>query len=126
MSKGGAGGAGRGSGVGGGGSIASIIARQGGISGASYARDGMRDMTFANSHYAGASPAKAQKIATSTNYPVRVHIETGKGKPHVILNDGRHRMTAAKAAGATHIKANVVVYGPRGAKLRTWTGKVKI
>ncbi len=127
MSKGGGGGGGgRGGKMSGGGGIASTIAGVGGISASTYARTGMRDMASSHALYAGASPSQAQKISTNLSNPVRVHIETGKGKPHIILNDGRHRMSAAKAAGATHIKANVTVYGPRGGKLRTWTGKIKI
>ena len=127
MSKGGGGGGGgRGGRMSGGGGLASTIAGAGGISNAIYAREGMRDMTSSHALYAGKTASQSQKIATNLSRPVRVHIETRKGKPHVILNDGRHRMTAAKAADATHIKANVIVYGPRGGKIRTWTGKVKI
>ncbi len=87
----------------------------------------MRDLTYARSHYAGMTPAQAERAATSLSMPIRIHVEPGLGgKPHVILNDGRHRMTAAREAGATHIRATVVTYGPRGGQRGSWTGTVKI
>jgi hypothetical protein len=98
-----------------------------GLANASYLRTGMRDLSAARRHYAGTSAAQAERLAISLRHPVRVHIEPGaNGKPHVILNDGRHRMTAAREAGATHIRATVVEYGPRGGRIRVWTGVVKI
>ena len=87
----------------------------------------MRDMTTARAPYKGSTGAGAEKIATSLRFPVRVHVEPGDaGKMRVIVNDGRHRMQAAREAGATHIRATVIEYGPRGARLRQWTGSVKI
>ena len=35
----------------------------------------------------------------------------------VVLADGRHRLQAAIEAGATHLRARITVYGPRGARL---------
>ncbi len=87
----------------------------------------MRDLTFARSHYAGATARQAGRIARNSRYPVRVHVEMDrKGRRTVILNDGRHRMTAAREAGAKSIRAHVVEYGPRGGIRRQWTGPVRI
>lgn len=123
----GAGSGGSGGGGSGGGSPAQQIAAIGGISNSTYLRSGMRDLSTARGRFAGMSPAQAQHAATHSAYPIRVHVEPGKnGKPHIILNDGRHRMTAAREAGATHIRATVVTYGPRGGVRGTWTGNVKI
>jgi len=108
------------------GTLRRIVSRLG-LANAAYLRSGMRDLTAARAHYRGASAAQAERLATSLRHPIRVHIEPGaNGKPRVILNDGRHRMTAAREAGATHIRATVVQYGPRGGRVRAWTGLVKI
>jgi len=107
------------------GTLRRIVSRTGLVN-AAYLRSGMRSMVEARAPYKGKT-AEAERIATSLRHPVRVHIEPGaKGKPRVILSDGRHRMQAARKAGATHIRATVVEYGPRGGRIRTWTGKVKL
>ncbi len=125
-SRGSGGTSGRGSG-GGGSDLASIVNKSGGVYASDYLRSGMRDLTQARAAYVGKSAAQANRIASALKYPVRIHIEPGvNGKHRVILHDGRHRMTAAREAGATRIRATVVQYGPRGGKLRTWTGIVKL
>jgi hypothetical protein len=91
-----------------------------------YARDGMRDMTTHRGAYAGATPEEVQQIAngeiatknSGIKYPdgeelagkpfkpVRIHVEPDG----IFLNDGRHRMQAAKEAGAKNIMAEIVTY----------------
>jgi len=109
-----------------------------GVYNAMYLRNGMRDMTAVRSAYAGATKEQVEEIAAGERAPmgsatgkplppIRINIEPdGRGGKNVILNDGRHRMTAAREAGATQILAHVTEYGPRGGKKSEWTGKVKI
>lgn len=74
--------------------------------------------------YAGKTAAQATKLATSGKMqPIRVDVHPRDN--HVELRDGRHRMTIAKEAGATHIRAEVRVYGKNGGYV-TWHGNVKI
>lgn len=80
-----------------------------------YSRDGMRDLTGIRKAYDGASPAEAELIATGQRAPMG----SVTGKPFepvnvdiwpegtIALRDGRHRMTAAQEAGATHVLAQV-------------------
>ena len=108
-------------------SLRSIVNRSGGVVSSVYARDGMRSLASARADYAGKSPAQATRIANTLKHPIRIHIEpAGKHGSRVILNDGRHRMTAAKEAGAKSIRAHVVEYGARGGKRREWIGSVKL
>jgi hypothetical protein len=85
-----------------------------------YARDGMRDMSVHRGGYEGATAEEVKAIARgetptknsrSAFQPVRVHIEPGEPP---ILNDGRHRLLAAKEAGAKEIAAEVVTYDAAG------------
>lgn len=109
-------GAGKGSGGAGGALDAAVRAvNRLGVANAEYLREGMRSLAAAAGAFAGASPTEATRIATGAA-PAR---NTGRDLPpitvvvdggDVILRDGRHRMTAARAAGATKIRATVVTY----------------
>lgn len=120
--------------AGGAGGLGAIVSRLG-LANANYLRSGMRDLTQHRGAYEGATPAEVKRIAASAApaknsgkafEPVRVSVETDRGERKVILRDGRHRMTAAREAGATHVLADVTQYGPRGGVVARWRGKVKI
>jgi len=81
-----------------------------------YSRTGMKGSR--EGAFSGATKAQANAIATGraptrdwgkTFEPVRVSVEYKRpgGKPHISLEDGRHRMLYAKKAGATVIRAHV-------------------
>ena len=100
-----------------------------GLENAWYDREGMRPESLAGERkrYEGLSAAEVEKTARTLPRPVRVHIEPDeKGKPLVILNDGRHRVTAAKEAGAKKILAKVVTYDQEGNVLHDVTAPVNI
>jgi hypothetical protein len=101
------------------------IRRVGGVSHAQFGREGMRreSLAYARKPYAGKSPKEATKIATTLVKPVVVGVHAGG---RVELIDGRHRLQAAKEAGATHIAADVIVYGPRGGVVKKYRAKVKL
>lgn len=103
--------------------IGKRIAAVGGISHAEYLREGFRpgSLAYWRAVYAGKTPAQAQRIAASLKEPVKIGVGS-----IVEVEDGRHRMTAAKEAGATSIRARVRVYGTRGGASRTWVGLVKL
>jgi len=104
-----------------------------GVENADFNRDpqSMRDLTSHRGAYAGATPEEAQQIArgeipTKNSggllpdgslmggkpfEPVSVHVESD-GQIH--LNDGRHRLQAAKEAGATDILAKIRHYDAEG------------
>jgi len=81
----------------------------------SYLREGMRDLTAISSAYAGATAAEVDLIATGQSRtktgqafePIRISAEPG----YLELTDGRHRMAAARAAGATRILARIKTPG---------------
>ena len=129
MSKG-KGGGGHGAGSGGGGGIAADVVSDAvdavnnvGIGSRSvvYLRQGMRDPRGRASAYVGAmTRAEANAIATgqagSRNWgksfdPIRVSVEYTRpgGKPHISIEDGRHRLKGAKLGGATKIRARIDV-----------------
>lgn len=101
-----------------------------GVTNTSYLRTGMRpaSLDYARGLYSGATAEEAQGLATSLKEPIRIHVEPGaeEGSFDFHLNDGRHRLQAAREAGAMHIKARVVQYGPRGGKLSDQIMTVKI
>jgi hypothetical protein len=103
------------------------IRRIGGISEASFSRDvetfRKGSLAFWRKAFKGKTPEEATKLATSLKAPVLVGVHAG-GRVEVI--DGRHRLTAAKRAGAKSIRAKVIVYGPRGGIVRTYVGKVPL
>jgi|SRR5579885_2084179 len=76
--------------------------------------------------YAGKSPEEATYIATHLKEPIKLALEPTKGEWHLFLIDGRHRLTAAREAGASHIVAVIHVYGPRGGLWRKTQEVVKI
>ena len=119
MSKG----SGQGSGGGAAKALDSAVSRVNsvGVVNGDYLREGMRSAGQSAGAYAGATPAQATAIATgkvaATNSgqrlpPITVVVDQGD----VIVKDGRHRLAAAAAAGATAIRANVVTYS-RGRKV---------
>lgn len=96
------------------------IAKIGGIFKGQYLREGFRGMDHVNAAFRGATPSQATAIATGKRDvmgkeygggrlpPVTAYVQRDmKGRMEIHLGDGRHRSTAAKAAGATHIRANV-------------------
>ena len=46
--------------------------------------------------------------------PIRIEIEKFSGRVRFHLRDGRHRLAAAREYGATKIRAEITVRGPRG------------
>lgn len=96
-----------------------------GVENSEYLREGMRDLTTHRGAYGGAGAVKAERIATGEVAAVN----TGKKLPgitvvvdgnDIILRDGRHRLVAAREAGANHIKATVITYA-NGEKLERET-----
>jgi hypothetical protein len=86
-----------------------------GVKNSNYLRNGMRDLADARSYYKGASAEEAEHIATNLSKPINMAIEPGEnGESLVILQDGRHRMTAASEAGAEHILAKIRTYDGEG------------
>jgi hypothetical protein len=55
--------------------------------------------------------------------PVTVTIYPG-GRAGV--TDGRHRITVAREQGQRSVTGRVVVVGPRGGQIGTFTGRIKI
>jgi hypothetical protein len=95
-----------------------------GVGGFRYLRSGMRDLEQHRGAYDGASADEATEIAmgeapakNTGEYfaPVEVHVQPGEPP---ILADGRHRVTAAKEAGATDVIAKVRYYDVEGNLLR--------
>lgn len=83
-----------------------------GVFNADYMREGMRSLDAARSHYLGKTAAEAERLATSPKFPpINIDIEIDKaGQRQIFLKDGRHRMTAAREAGAQNIRAQVRVF----------------
>lgn len=102
-----------------------------GVENTNYLREGMRDMPELRKAYDGATPEIAEAVATGatpTNRgkpiePVKVNIEPD-GSLH--LADGRHRLAAAKEAGAQNVLAEIKVRNEAGDVVREWTGPVSI
>jgi SPP1 gp7 family putative phage head morphogenesis protein len=82
-----------------------------------YLREGMRDLTAITSAYAGATETEVDLIATGQSRtktgqafePIVISAEPG----YMELTDGRHRMAAARAAGAKRILARIRIPGGR-------------
>lgn len=94
--------------------------------------DGMRDLTTHRGAYAGATPEEVKQIAlgqvptkNSRNAfePIRINVEPDGS---MVLNDGHHRLAAAKEAGATEIQARVVRHDADGNPVAEMTGPVSI
>lgn len=106
-----------------------VISQAGGLyRGAAYMRGlGMRpgSQQYHSSLYHGATTTAAKNAIALRGNPVHVEVESLRGKWHVELTNGRHRVEAAKLAGATKIRAEATIRRP-GKPDRTWTGVVKI
>jgi hypothetical protein len=79
-----------------------------------YLRDprSFRPTSFEAARREFSQPGKtATEIATSLQYPVRIHVMPD-GQLH--LNDGRHRLAVARERGAEAVLVRAVQYGPRG------------
>jgi hypothetical protein len=94
-----------------------------GVENFQYEREGMRDMRVHKGGYEGATPEEVQQIALGERpsmnssgpfKPIRVNVEPGQAP---FLNDGRHRLLAAKEAGAKNIAAEVYTYDAAGNEL---------
>lgn len=89
----------------------------GGVSDAdlNYLRTGMRDMAQMRSAYEGATPAQVELIATGMMPtmngeafdPIKIESGSANKRYKYALIDGRHRLQAAREAGASHILAEV-------------------
>ena len=110
-----------------------------GLENAQYLRGGMRDMSDVRKAFAGVTPQQAEAIATGAapvTMPDRLSqvqgrttlppIDVSVGPEGIHLIDGRHRMLAAKEAGAENILANVQVLDDAGNITREFTGPVSI
>jgi hypothetical protein len=89
-----------------------------------------RSLAYQLSLFSGAdSVSAANKIATSQSFykgstgntPLKITVYHG-GK--VAIADGNHRLTAAKAAGATRVRADITYMGPKGGTKDVARGKV--
>lgn len=85
-----------------------------GVANSDYIQDGMRDMRVFRESYAGKTPEQATRYAENLSEPIKISVEPGEGAPHVTLTDGRHRMTAAKEAGASRIRAQIRTFDAEG------------
>lgn len=86
-----------------------------GLENADYLRDGMRDLRVFRETYAGKTAEQATEIASKLPNPVKVTLEPDEGGGlRAILTDGRHRMAAAKEAGAAAINAEVRTFDAAG------------
>lgn len=117
----------KGSGLGKGVSAASkvrgIISRLGGLTGGRVSLPGEAGMGTGSwaatkaqlsQHYAGTKTRADATRRASRVTPVEVAAERRGNSWHVSLTDGRHRLAAAKAAGATHVPARVRVLDRQG------------
>ncbi len=115
----------KGAGAIGSGSVRGIVVRGiGQIGGLHNAIDhsGMRAESLAHwrSRFAGLSPSDVQALARSMA-PIRVAVYGNK----VTVEDGRHRLTAAREAGAAKVAVEARVVGLHGASSATWRGTVR-
>ena len=108
--------------------VVRAIGRGGGLHATDYLRSGMRDesLAFWRARFAGKTAAEAQRIAERDMPAMHVALYRENGRTRVVLEDGRHRMQAAREAGATRIRVEARIVGERGASSSTWTGVVRI
>jgi len=95
-------------------------ALESGVENFEYSREGMRDMRVHSSAYDGATPEEVQQIALGERKTMNssqrfkpVRVEVSPGAPPS-LTDGRHRLLAAKQAGASEILAEVRTFDEAG------------
>ena len=107
--------------------VVGIVGRRGGVAGL-INRSGMRgeSLTYWRSRFAGKSQAQVRAIAEHHMPPVRVTIYKERGRTVAVLEDGRHRVAAAKEAGATRIRVQARIVGERGGISTNWVGTIRI
>jgi hypothetical protein len=106
--------------------VHSAVSNAGGVSGASHLKEAFRpgSQAYWKSVYEGKTAEQATRIATHLKEPIKIAVYTGK-KGGLEIIDGRHRMRAAKEAGAKKIRVTVRVYGERTGS-RNWSGVLKL
>jgi hypothetical protein len=106
--------------------VISIMSRRGGVA-KLVSASGMRSesLSYWRGRFAGKTAAEVRELAEHGR-PVRVVIYRERGRQLAVLEDGRHRVTAAREAGATRIRVEAQIQGERGALSTTWTGIVRI
>lgn len=93
---------------------ASVVASTGGASGATTPSNTVpAKQAHYTKQFAGVSGnrAAANRVARSLP-PVQMLVAKERGRWRAYLNDGRHRVAAAKAAGATQIRAAIELHRP--------------
>jgi hypothetical protein len=83
-------------------------------------------LAYWRSRFAGKPPAEVRELAEHGMPPVRVTIFVEHGRRRLTLEDGRHRLEAARAAGATRVRAEVRIVGERGGSSTRWTGTLRV
>lgn len=83
-----------------------------------------RSLKVHNAAYDGLSKKEVNRVATgqrptansrSAFDPIKITAEPGgRGKTHWVLSDGNHRLAAARAAGATKIRATIRSFDTKG------------
>lgn len=103
------------------------VGRRGGLHAIEYSRTGMRaeSLAYWRSRFAGKSGAEVRALASSMP-PVRVTLYHERGRTRVTLEDGRHRMQAAREAGATRIAVEARIVGERSGSSGSWRGILRI
>lgn len=98
-----------------------------------FLREGMRDLATFRAAFTGLDPTAVAlgRVPTANARepfrPIQITIETARGKPpRYILTDGRHRLEAARAAGATQILAEVRVVPVDGGRVQRRTLAINI
>lgn len=92
--------------------VAREINQSGGVGAAGKLNRGMRDESLAreSAKYIGKNKEEINQIAANLEYPIDVSIDNG----NIMLRDGRHRLEAAKQAGAKTIKVRVRKFNAQG------------
>jgi hypothetical protein len=84
-----------------------------GLENTEYLREGMRDLRVHRGAYEGATPEEVQKIALgetptkNSSRPFEPVTVSAEPDGSFILQDGRHRLTAAREAGADKVMAKI-------------------
>lgn len=103
--------------------VRGIISRLGGLLGGRVSlpgRAGMgtgswgRTVSSLGAHYAGSTSRAEATRRAGRVAPVEVAIERRRTGWHAALTDGRHRVEAARKAGATHVPARVRILDRQG------------
>jgi hypothetical protein len=83
-------------------------------------------LSYWRKRFAGKTAAQVRALAEREMPPIRIALYREGGRTRAVLEDGRHRMQAAREAGATKIRVTARIVGERGASSSKWTGVVKI